>query len=536
MAAPTGGAGDRRSGGSRPGDVLRRRYRLVDAIAADRRSEVWTARDEILDRTVLVKFRRLAAGDGEARDRFHQEALGVARLSHPGIVAVYDTILEGPATALVLEHVQATPLSRFLHDGGAVSPTEAVSIASQVADALEAAHSSGVHHRNLSPDSVWLCSDQRVKITDFGTAWEGAGDETDPAAAAIDGEQADVRALALVLRSCLSATAPVEQPSAPLREFIDRALTPRSEGGFASVAEARAQLADIHGPAPVSPDLLIDAPAPTRPPAEGARRPARTGAVRARRRIRAVPLLAAAAIAAIALSVTLLSGDAEPPAVTSPPIAPAADPDTTLSPEGAGEAPTPAQDSDDEVNTGPPDSETPDSEAPRGEAPDSEAPGGEEAGAEFAEPGPGVAIVDVVVTTFRLEPPDDDPDALRTLDGDESTFWATPGLSAGDATVNGVGLEFRLAEATAVAQMAITSDTRGWAAAVYVGEGGYDRLSDWGLLIDQQTNTEGRMILSLAGDETESVLLWIPDPRSAVTDEIRIAEVIISPAAGAALR
>lgn len=526
MAAPTGSAGDRRSGGSRPGDILRSRYRLVDAIAADHRTEVWTARDEILDRTVLVKFLHLAPGDSGTRDRFCREALGVARLSHPGIVAVYDTILEGPATALVLEHVQATPLSRFLHDGGSVSPAEAVSIALQVADALEAAHNSGVHHRNLSLDSVWLCSDQRVKITDFGTAWESAGGETGPSAPAIDQERSDVRALALVLQSCLAAAAPVEQPSAPLREFIDRALTPGSEDGLTSVAEARAQLADVHDPAPVSPRQWIDVTVPTHPPAEGARQPPQSGAVRPRRRIRLVPLLAAAAIAAIALSVTLLSGNGELPAVTNPPIAPAADPNTTLSPEDDDEALPPTNESDDEVTAGPAGIE------PAG----SEASESEPEGDEFAEPDPGVAIVDVVVTTFRQEPPGDDPNALRTLDGDESTFWATPGLSAGDTTVNGVGLEFRLAEATAVAQMAITSDTRGWVAAVYVGEGGYDQLSDWGLLIDQQTNTTGRMILSLAGDETESVLLWIPDPRSAVTDEIRIAEVVISATPGAELR
>ena len=536
MAAPAGSAGNRRSAGTRPGDVLKGRYRLVDAIAVDQRTEVWTAHDEILDRTVLVKFLHLAPGDSGARDRFHREALGVVRLSHPGIVAVYDTILEGTVTALVLEHVQATPLSRFLHDGGSVSPTEAVSIALQVADALEAAHNSGVRHRNLSSDSVWLCSDQRVKITDFGTAWEGDGGETDPSAPATGQEQSDVGALARLLQSCLTAAGPIEQAPEALREFIDRALTPGNEGGFTSIAETRAQLADAHGSATVPAHQSIDVPAPAHAPAKGPRRPPRTRTVPPGRRIRLAPLLAAAAIAAIVLSVTLLSADGEPPAGTSPPIAPAAGPDTSLPPETADEMRPPATESDGEVTTGPSGLE-PSGLEPSGLDPSvSEASGSQAAGDEFAEPGAGVAIVDVVVTTFRHDPPGDDPDALRTLDGDESTFWTTPGLSAGDATVNGVGLEFRLSETAAVAQMAITSDTPGWVAAVYVGEGGYAQLSDWGLLIDQQTNTTDRMILSLAGEETESVLLWIPDPRAAVTDEIRIAEVVISPAPGAELR
>lgn len=150
---------------------------------------------------------------------------------------------------------------------------------------------------------------------------------------------------------------------------------------------------------------------------------------------------------------------------------------------------------------------------------------------------PGVAVVDVRVVTFRPgDPPEGDPDALRTLDGDGSSHWATPGLAAGDDTVNGVGLEFRLAEPTGVSHVAVTSDTTGWVAAAYAGAGGYDRLSDWGTLVDQRTNTTGRMVLDLAGQETAAVLLWIPDPRAALTDEIRIAEVVISAPPGAELR
>ncbi|MDE0195028.1 MAG: hypothetical protein OXP08_05710, partial [bacterium] len=69
-----------------------------------------------------------------------------------------------------------------------------------------------------------------------------------------------------------------------------------------------------------------------------------------------------------------------------------------------------------------------------------------------------------------------------------------------------------------------------WEAAVFVGEAGHERLSDWGPLVDQQVNTTGHMILGLAHQQAAAVLLWIPDPRAALTDEIRIAEVIISAA------
>ena len=149
----------------------------------------------------------------------------------------------------------------------------------------------------------------------------------------------------------------------------------------------------------------------------------------------------------------------------------------------------------------------------------------------------GVAIVDVRTVTFRPQAAaGDDLDALRTLDGDPATYWVTPGLSAGDSTIGGVGLEFQLAEPTAVSQLAVTSDTVGWEAAVFVGAGGHDRLSDWGPLVDQQVNVTGHMVLGLADQRASAVLLWIPDPRAALTDEIRIAEAIISAAPDPAVR
>lgn len=531
MAPPAGDTEDRRARGVRAGESLKGRYLLLRRIAAGPATEVWTTHDEVLDRTVLVKLLRVAAGDSELRERFRREALGVARLSHPGIVAVYDTILDGGITGLVLEHVQATPLSRFLHDGGSVSADEAVSIALQVADALEAAHNNDVRHGNLSSDSVWLCSDQRVKITDFGTAWgHGEVEADDPPQTPADGEQADIAALGRLLADCLTASTPPGQLPEELADFVAVARAAAGEPRFASVTEARSRLADAHGlpgtpagswphPAPVS---LSDVDDGHDPPREDGRRP--------RRRLRALPLVAAAAAAAIAVSVlSLTGGDESPPGEIPRSLQPFAPTPAPSSPGDTGEPPpTPAGAAGAASGDGDPAG----SEETRDD-PDA----GRVTSGEPGDADPGVAIVDVQVVTFRPdEPSEGDPDALRTLDGDESTHWATPGLGAGDATVNGVGLEFRLAEPTEVRHLAVTSGTSGWVAAVYVGEGDYDRLSDWGPLFDQQTNTTGRMILDLAGQEVAAVLLWIPDPRAAVTDEIRIAEVIISAPPGAQVR
>ena len=521
--APGGGTGNPRPGELRAGTSLKGRYRLTERIATGAQADTWTAHDEILDRTVLVRLLHVADGDAALRERFQLEALGVVRLSHPGVVAVYDTISETGALGLVLEQVQATPLSRFLHTGGAVAAHEAVSIALQVADALEAAHNDGVRHLNLSTDTVWLCNDQRVKVTDFGTVWHaGARAAPEPHRSAAEEERADVYSLGCLLRECLTAGAvgDLEVDALPeeVAEFLEVALADDPDHRFATVTEARSRLAAAQSPPATSVEELPaaadiagsrfvfseSAPSPIRPE----RRP--------RRRRRGVLVTAIVALVTVALVMTLASsGDDPPPA----PPAPTAATDTTIgstAATGAGRNPAPVP-----VTT----------TAVTGTAATAEA-------VTTADVSAGVAVVSVRVATFRgdRDGSAEEVDALRTLDGEESTYWTTAGLGAGDATVNGVGLVFRLAEPVQLSAMTVTSDTRGWTAAVYTAEEDFDRLSDWGVLFDQQTNGTGRLLFDLAGQEAGAVLLWIPDPRAAVTEEIRIAEVVISAADGAQVR
>lgn len=529
MAAPAGGTGDRPPGGVTAGDILKGRYRLLHRLATNPRTDLWTARDEVLDRTVLVKLLHLEPGDAAVRERFRSEALAVARLSHPGIVAVYDTLLEAGVTGLVLEHVEAIPLSRFLHEGGPVSPGEALSIALQVADALAVAHGQGVRHGNLSSDSVWLCGDQRIKITDFGGAWThgDAGSATPPGTARAQ-EQADIGALAGVLRDCLAPGAANDDLPEDLASFIATAEPHRAGGRFDSVGEARTFLAEVRGVSPLRdlPQIDFLATASEPPPADPDPLP-RAVARRQVPRTLAVALVAAAVAAAVV--VPALIGDDPPVSGPEPPAPPAV---TTRAPEDPATAEPPAPPADVPGGSNGGDSEG-DDEAENATV----EPSPPEAEEVIPPAGAGVAIVDVRTVTF---PPHtavgDDPDALRTLDGDPATHWATPGLSAGDSTIGGVGLEFQLAEPTAVSQLAVTSDTVGWEAAVFVGAGGHDRLSDWGPLVDQQINATGHMILGLADQRASAVLLWIPDPRAALTDEIRIAEAVILATSDTAVR
>ncbi|MXV91315.1 MAG: protein kinase [Acidimicrobiia bacterium] len=535
MTASAGDNSGRGRGGATAGQILKGRYRLLRSLAASSRTELWTARDEVLDRTVLVKLLRIAPGSAAVRERFRSEALAVARLAHPGIVAVYDTLLEPDVTGLVLEHVEATPLSRFLHEGAAVAVGEALSIALQLADALAVAHDHGVRHCNLSPDSVWLCGDQRIKITDFGTAWTmGEMAAGDLPVSAWAQEQADIRALAGVLRDCLVSGGDPDDLPEDLAAFIATTEARPANSRFGSIAEARAFLASVRGVSP-SPELpRTDFPARPLEPPPAHPEPAPGPAGRPRRFPRALALALVAAAVVAALVVPALTGEGPPapdPPLPAPPVI------TTRAPEAlaVGEQPPPA------VATDEGEKDEFDDEAATEAENEIEGTGDESpvpaADGSLPSGDTGVAIVDVRPVTFRSQAAGaDDPDALRTLDGDPSTHWATPGLSAGDSTVAGVGLEFRLAEPTVVSQLAVTSDTAGWEAAVFVGAGGHERLSDWGPLVDQQVNTTGHMILGLAHQQAAAVLLWIPDPRAALTDEIRIAEVIISAVPDPAVR
>ncbi|MDE0194546.1 MAG: serine/threonine-protein kinase, partial [bacterium] len=465
MTASAGGNSERQPGGAPAGQILKGRYRLLRSLAAGSRTELWTARDKVLDRTVLVKLLHPAPGNAAVRERFRSETLAVARLAHPGIVAVYDTLLEHDVTGLVLEHVEATPLSRFLLEGGAVTVGEALSIALQLADALAVAHDRGVRHCNLSPDSVWLCGDQRIKITDFGTAWTlgevAAGDLAagDLPASAWAQEQADIRALAGVLRDCLVSGGDPDDLPEELAAFIATAEPHPAKSRFGSITEARAFLASVRGVSPPSELPSIDFPAspPEPPPAHPEPAPEPTGRPRRFPRASAISLVAAAVAAA--LVVPALTGE-DPPATDSPLPAPPVV--TTQAPEApaAGEQPpagvTPDESGNDAVG-GADDPEVDDGNENEVEDTGDESPV-PAADGTLPSGDTGVAIVDVRAVTFRPQAAGaDDPDALRTLDGDPSTHWATPGLSAGDSTVAGVGLEFRLAEPTVVSQLDVTS-------------------------------------------------------------------------------
>ena len=147
------------------------RYRLIERLAAGGSAEVWRAHDEQLDRPVAVK--RLHAhlfADPPSRARLAAEARSAARLSHPGIVGVYDVDANGDAPALVMELVDGESLAARIDRSGPLPPREAAGLVADVADALFHAHQQGVIHRDVKPGNVLLARDGRVRLVDFGIA------------------------------------------------------------------------------------------------------------------------------------------------------------------------------------------------------------------------------------------------------------------------------------------------------------------------------------------------------------------------------
>ena len=146
--------------------------------------EVYRATDTHLKRSVAIKvLPESVAGDPERLARFQREAEVLAQLNHPHIAAIYGLEKSDGTTALVMELVEGEDLSQRIARGP-IPIDEALPIAKQVAEALEAAHEQGIIHRDLKPANIKVRRDGTVKVLDFGLAKlaESPGSPTAPAA------------------------------------------------------------------------------------------------------------------------------------------------------------------------------------------------------------------------------------------------------------------------------------------------------------------------------------------------------------------
>ncbi|MCE9621077.1 MAG: serine/threonine protein kinase [Actinomycetia bacterium] len=278
---------------SLPPAILGQRYRLERKLAQGGMAEVWLGTDLSLTRHVAVKLLKSnLAADPIVAERFRREAIAVAQLSHPNIVAVYDAIDDviGGARrqAVVMQLVDGKSLRQLLDEQNRLSPELTMHIGICVGAALDCAHRANLVHRDIKPGNILITLDGRVLLTDFGIAkgLDGGDDDlTSPnvmmgTAKYLSPEQvrgrkldgrADLYSLGLVLYECLAGRVPFLgetdadtalarlnrdptditrlRPTLPqgLAALIHRLLALRPSDRYATGAELRTELQRIAG-------------------------------------------------------------------------------------------------------------------------------------------------------------------------------------------------------------------------------------------------------------------------------------------------
>jgi serine/threonine-protein kinase len=492
---------ERSSLDSLTGRLIGGRYRLDRLIATGGMAQVWEATDETLARKVAVKLLHPhLAADESFVERFRREAVAAARLSHAGIVSIYDTCSQDHVEAIVMELVHGSTLRDYLNEHRMVEPGQAVAILAEVADALDTAHRSGVVHRDIKPANILLSTDGRVLVADFGIAKAG-GDLTTTnttlgtakylapeqvEGGAIDA-RTDVYALGVVLYELLCGRAPfsadTEAATAlarlhqdpmrprnvragipkPLEEVVLRAMARDPEQRFSTAGAFRAALLaagrDSTAP-PVLPEdmsggdpTMAVLPLPPPPVADATPAGAPPPAFVRTERGWLVPTAVIVLIAAgLIIAGVLITGNGNP------------------------------------------------------------------IGSSGSSDGENAAAVTVTrVSAFDPSPGDgeeNDGDLSKTVDDDPGTQWQTQGYNTRTlgGLKPGVGVALTLDAAADLDTLTVESPTNDWAAEVYVSDTTHDDLGGWGdPVVAKDHLSPGKTSFELGGRRGGAVLLWITD-------------------------
>jgi len=160
-------------------------YEITAKLGEGGMGEVWRARDTKLERDVAIKVLPAAfVEDHERLARFEREAKLLAQLNHPNIAHIYGMETSGEVHALVMELVEGSTLAERL-ESGALPLSESLSLARQIAEALEEAHEKGIVHRDLKPQNIKASIEGKVKVLDFGLAKAMSGESGITSASAL---------------------------------------------------------------------------------------------------------------------------------------------------------------------------------------------------------------------------------------------------------------------------------------------------------------------------------------------------------------
>ena len=153
------------------GRMLDDRYEILEVIGTGGMAVVYKARCHRLNRMVAIKILRDEnLQDDDFRRRFHAEGQAVGMLSHPNIVSVYDVSSVDGVDYIVMELVEGITLKQYMERKGVLNWKETLHFATQIAKALDHAHSRGLVHRDIKPHNVMVLKNGAVRVTDFGIA------------------------------------------------------------------------------------------------------------------------------------------------------------------------------------------------------------------------------------------------------------------------------------------------------------------------------------------------------------------------------
>lgn len=153
------------------GIVLGNRYELLEKIGEGGMSEVFKARDNKLNRFVAVKILKKELCDNpDIVEKFKGEATAVAALSDNNIVNILDVGTQDEINYIVMEYVKGKTLKDIIKQVGKMNYETAISVAIQIAKALDCAHRNNIIHRDVKPQNILVTEDGVMKVTDFGIA------------------------------------------------------------------------------------------------------------------------------------------------------------------------------------------------------------------------------------------------------------------------------------------------------------------------------------------------------------------------------